>query len=202
MLVQVGPHGFEQEKLLLCERTVLPAAKQTEHPQRPPIVDHRVKQGIIDAIGLVALLIDRGMQSLLVLHQIALPKDGGLSAAAEPTGLIVVGIAHVVALGLDKLPRDAQGVQEKDSAAPLLAAQDAGVGRGDQQFQHRQEVLPQTFIIPAPIQFGYHLVINEKCVLFYHFLVLLYLESFLNATIMENKSKYHTSKYERILLFE
>ena len=168
LLVQVEGHAAHQEKLLVGEGAVLPAAKQAQGPQRTAVGDDPALQGVIDVIGLVALLVDGRAQPLLLAHQVALPEDGGLPAQAQPAGVVVVGEAHVVLLCLGKFRGVTEGVDQMDPPVLLLVAHDAGIPERDEQLQHGQEIPAQIGIGPAAIELADHIVEDKKVVFLYH----------------------------------
>ena len=168
MLVEMGAHCVAQEELLVGEGAILPAAEEAQHPQGPSVVYDGVVQGVVDLVGGVAFLVNGGPQPLLLPYQIALPKDGGLPAAAEPAGVVVIGKAHIVAFGFCKLCRGTQGIHQADGSAPLLAAHDAGIAEGNEHFQHGQEGLTQFPVGLALVQFTKNIIEDKKAVFTNH----------------------------------
>lgn len=164
LLVEVRAHGPEQEELMVGERPVLPAAEQAQRPQGLTVADNAVLEGVIDLKGLIALLVDGGAQPLLFPHQVALPEEGGLPAAAQPGGVVVGGKAHVPALGLGKGGGDAEGVHQVDGGPGLRPAHDAGVAVGNEHPQHRQKGVPQVLIGPASVQLRQYMIEDQKLV--------------------------------------
>ena len=117
---------------------------------------------------LVTLLIDGGAQPLLLPDQVALSEEGGLSAAVEPAGIIIVGKAHIVLFRFQKLRGNAERIHQPDVLCGVFPAHDAGIPKRDKHPQHRKKKLSQFRIGLASVQLTDHIVQDQKNIFPYH----------------------------------
>ena len=135
--VQVHANSLKEEHIFIGKRPILFRAKERKDTQKFLMVDTGILHGIKNVKFPVAVNIERRIQTLLILQQIALADKTRLTGMEKPEKMIFIGYLHVFIFGFDESFWDTNGTGETDSIRVfgVFMEKNTGVAVRDHHFQ-------------------------------------------------------------------
>ena len=167
--VQVHANSLKEEHIFIGKRPILLRAEERKDTQKFLMVDTGVLHGIKNVEFPVAVNIERRVQTLLILQQIAFADKTRLTRVEQPEEMIFIGYLHVFIFGFDEGFRDTNGTGETDGVGifSIFMEEDAGVAVRDHHFQAMQKFSLDLVETGAGIEIVDYVVDHQECIFFH-----------------------------------